>query len=68
MDTGELQPKQESQDLSEALQQEQPGKAIIHMHTCKIIIQCRLLPRTFLRPKPSEPNLYCQSYHCLFPL
>lgn len=28
MDTGELQPKQESHELSEVLHQEQPGKAI----------------------------------------
>lgn len=33
MGTGELQPMQDSQELSEALQQEQSGKAIIHMHT-----------------------------------
>ncbi len=32
MDIGELQPKKESPELSEVLQQEQPGGAIIHMH------------------------------------
>ncbi len=31
--TRELQPMQDSQELTEALLQEQPGKVIIHMHT-----------------------------------
>lgn len=37
MGLGELQPKQDSQEFSEALQQEQSSKAISYMHMYQII-------------------------------
>lgn len=37
MNAGELQPGKESQELPEAVQDEQPGKGVIHMHNNNIM-------------------------------